>query len=75
MPELFGRTSTPIEATHLYVPYKIKFMAPNELQAIQKTMPLGTEQLDGIQSQVAIPRRMSDTGPLHFSRTAERHEQ
>jgi len=76
LPEFLGRTSTAIEATHLCVPDAIKIMAPHKLQAIEKTMPLGTAQLNEIQSQVVIPHRMNDTGPLiHFSRTAERREQ
>ena len=76
LPEFLGRTSTTIEATHFYVSDAIKIMAPHELQAIEKTMPLGTAQLDEIQSQVVMPHHMNDIGPLiHFSRTAERREQ
>jgi hypothetical protein len=76
LPELIGRTSTAIEATHFYVPDTIKIVAPHELQEIEKTISSGTNQLDEIQSQVAIPRHMNDIGPLiHSNRTAERREQ
>jgi hypothetical protein len=75
LPELLGRTSTDIEATHFYMPDAVKIVAPHERQEIEKTIPSGTAQLDEIQSQVAIPHRMNDIGPLiHFSRTADRRE-
>ena len=47
-------------------------MAPHELQAIEKTMPTGIEQLDEIQSQVAILHRMNDNGQLQQDRRATR---
>jgi len=52
-------------------------VAPHELQEIEKTIPSATAQLDEIQSQVAIPHRMNDIGPLTLqqdrraTRTAE----
>jgi hypothetical protein len=75
LPELLGRTSTTFEGTHLYVTDKINSMAPNELQAILKTMSSEVEQLDEIQSQVAAPHPMNDIDPfLHFSRASDQRE-
>ena len=51
-------------------------MASYELQAIEKVLPSGAEQLDEIQSQVAAPRRVNDIGPLlHFSWASDRRGQ
>ena len=72
LPELLDRTSTTIEATYFYVPDTIKIMAPLELQAIEKTMPSGTDQLDQIHSQVAIPHRMNENVQLQQDRRATR---